>query len=568
MIGKPATYPDLSAPGSDITSSCRVWLQCGTNPANTDYGTISGTSMAAPHVAGIVAQLFEADPTLTPAEIEDILEDTAHKFGAGYEADLADRNDDDTTSFDKGHGLVDVVGAVSRIVGGTGPDAASVCTIDGPIAVDPLGDGSENGVLPNEPSLDLTEGRADWEADAEALTVTISVADLSSDASIPIAHRATFTHEGQQLFVLSEWDQTVGTQSFQYGYVGTISRTVGDDADDDDADGTPDGFVYGTIDPGTDTIQITMTNGAIDKINETITANADAKTVTTIDDGEVLSGWQFSANRRYSAVVVSYNPPSDTAGGRCPYTIGLGAVPPPVVDGGGSGGEVDNGPTDPIAPPEGTDYDYVIGYGDEVSFSGDAPLSPVYPAAGVASTVDNDCLSGDDPNCDHVKIWVASRGVLTVTTSFAETDDWDTWMFSDSYAEVGTSASSSNPEVLTTITLEPGLYTFSAMPYLTTGGYGAVAEAGDARPLTPTGLGIAGRRAPLGCVRPAQGWPFVPACTETTADRAMEYEQWHGISRPNPSSRRSWTGSRSSARRRSNRSTTSSRTRSGCPTRR
>ena len=94
---------------------------CGTGGdfADPDYNTISGSSMAGPHISGIVAQLLQVDPTLTPAEIEDVLEETAYKFAAGadYEPDLASRNDDDTTSYDKGHGLVDVVAAIESLLG-------------------------------------------------------------------------------------------------------------------------------------------------------------------------------------------------------------------------------------------------------------------------------------------------------------------------------------------------------------------------------------------------------------------------------------------------------------------
>ena len=79
-----------------------------------NYNTISGTSMAAPHIAGIVAQLFQADPTATPAEVEQALKSSAYKFsfGAPYEnvGGL-------TTSYDKGTGLVDVVAAVAALRG-------------------------------------------------------------------------------------------------------------------------------------------------------------------------------------------------------------------------------------------------------------------------------------------------------------------------------------------------------------------------------------------------------------------------------------------------------------------
>ena len=117
-----ATYPDVSAPGEAITSACRPYLAiCATGldfrngPGLLDVGTfntISGTSMAAPHIAGIVAQLFQADPSATPAEIETALKSTAHQYadGAAYEQTSAG-----TTSFDKGHGLVDVVAAVGAV---------------------------------------------------------------------------------------------------------------------------------------------------------------------------------------------------------------------------------------------------------------------------------------------------------------------------------------------------------------------------------------------------------------------------------------------------------------------
>ncbi|MGH2723886.1 MAG: S8 family serine peptidase [Actinomycetota bacterium] len=117
-----ATWPDISAPGQFIISTCRYtlpvcWVHAGQqlDPPNS-YSELSGTSMAAPHISGIIAQLYQANPDLTPALVEEVLEDTAHKFtfGAPYQDDPF--NPDDTSSFDKGHGLVDVLAAVQAVL--------------------------------------------------------------------------------------------------------------------------------------------------------------------------------------------------------------------------------------------------------------------------------------------------------------------------------------------------------------------------------------------------------------------------------------------------------------------
>ncbi|WP_203338506.1 S8 family serine peptidase [Nocardioides limicola] len=57
---------DVIAPGVSINSTV----------LNNGYGTKSGTSMAAPHVAGVVALMIAADPTLTPAQIRSLLQVT------------------------------------------------------------------------------------------------------------------------------------------------------------------------------------------------------------------------------------------------------------------------------------------------------------------------------------------------------------------------------------------------------------------------------------------------------------------------------------------------------------
>jgi subtilisin family serine protease len=93
--------PDLVAPGEGIISclSVRHFVSVRTDngnvvfeplvplPTNSSYIGLSGTSMSAPHVAGSVALLLQADRTLTPERIKHILVDTATPIPDFGEAD-------------------------------------------------------------------------------------------------------------------------------------------------------------------------------------------------------------------------------------------------------------------------------------------------------------------------------------------------------------------------------------------------------------------------------------------------------------------------------------------------
>ena len=118
-LGHPDEYPDLAAPGMSITSTCSPHLpDCQLGASINwapDYALLSGTSMSAPHVAGIAALLYQARPDLTPAQVEDLLQDTALRFGAASTYEPDPQNPGGTISFDKGAGLVDVRAAVEAL---------------------------------------------------------------------------------------------------------------------------------------------------------------------------------------------------------------------------------------------------------------------------------------------------------------------------------------------------------------------------------------------------------------------------------------------------------------------
>ncbi|WP_323960529.1 S8 family serine peptidase [Arthrobacter sp. JZ12] len=95
--------PTLTAPGVDIGAARALTgaqMSSGVITENPFYTRASGTSMATPHVSGVVALMLEANPALTPANVISILECSAAEM-PGY------------ASFEVGAGMLDAQAAVA-----------------------------------------------------------------------------------------------------------------------------------------------------------------------------------------------------------------------------------------------------------------------------------------------------------------------------------------------------------------------------------------------------------------------------------------------------------------------
>ncbi|MCX2742151.1 S8 family peptidase [Pontibacter anaerobius] len=68
---KPGQDLDVTAPGSSIVGPYQL------NSGQLSYYYLSGTSMASPHVAGIVALMVEKNPALNASQVENVLETVA-----------------------------------------------------------------------------------------------------------------------------------------------------------------------------------------------------------------------------------------------------------------------------------------------------------------------------------------------------------------------------------------------------------------------------------------------------------------------------------------------------------
>ena len=98
---------DVAAPGSSILS---------TVVANNGYGTKSGTSMASPHVAGVLALMKSVHPDRSPAQMISRLRQEADDKACSAATAGAVCVGPDTDNSYFGEGMVDALDAVSRRV--------------------------------------------------------------------------------------------------------------------------------------------------------------------------------------------------------------------------------------------------------------------------------------------------------------------------------------------------------------------------------------------------------------------------------------------------------------------
>ncbi len=126
--GDPAIKPEVSAPGVNVRSSV---------PGGGYQGGWSGTSMATPHVAGVVALMRQANPNLSTEQVRQILLDTADDLGTqgndnDYGMGIVNAYEAVQMALAYLDGWGTFAGTITDLAGGTPLDGAVISVIDRP----------------------------------------------------------------------------------------------------------------------------------------------------------------------------------------------------------------------------------------------------------------------------------------------------------------------------------------------------------------------------------------------------------------------------------------------------
>jgi len=207
------TAVELAAPGVDILS---------TYPGG--YAIGSGTSMACPHVSGVAALVWAADPTLTNVEVRGILQTTAQDLGLSAEH--------------QGYGLARADAAVDMAISTEPPTPVYydlTIALTGSGSTDPIAgtysyeEGSQVSVTATPASGWIFDH---WQLDGvDVGTENSYTVTMDADHSLT----AVFTEETQPVSYTLTMDQPtglgavspeVGTHTYSEGEVVTVSATA------------------------------------------------------------------------------------------------------------------------------------------------------------------------------------------------------------------------------------------------------------------------------------------------------------------------------------------------------
>jgi hypothetical protein len=197
-------YVDVAAPGSAIVSTYPRVLH------TPGYGRLSGTSMAAPHVAAVAALLVADRPGITPDEVETALKTSAIDLGGpGRDNDY-------------GYGRVDAAAALEAIGPVTTPPTSTPVTTE-PTSAAPTTEPPATEPTTEPPATEPTTEPPATEPATPAPTATETSAPTSPPTTAPAPNEPAPTKPAPAQTVVTA---DSSTQRVTYGTTAVTTFTV------------------------------------------------------------------------------------------------------------------------------------------------------------------------------------------------------------------------------------------------------------------------------------------------------------------------------------------------------
>ena len=197
--------PDLTAYGSGIYSaSAATGTSFPGSPrpeADSGYESKDGTSMATPLVSGVVALMLQADSSLKPMEVKDILRNSSEQKGSASEPSVSDRWNNEW-----GFGLMDASCAVDTVLGRT---CSPLTGGGGGVIIDPPNE-SDEGITLTDPE------NGTWWLTGDMLSIQGELLSGTGPWN-SVSVRMTQYYEDKDEEVLMDWTQaTVNNDTWSF----------------------------------------------------------------------------------------------------------------------------------------------------------------------------------------------------------------------------------------------------------------------------------------------------------------------------------------------------------------
>ncbi|XP_049375789.1 subtilisin-like protease SBT2.2 isoform X2 [Solanum verrucosum] len=238
--------PNLVAPGNSIWAA---WSSRGAESIEfqgENFAMMSGTSMAAPHIAGLAALIKQKFPTFTPAAIGSALSTTAsqhNKYGGPILAQRAyanpDSNQSPATPFDMGSGFVNATATLDPglILDTSYNDyMAFLCGINGsaPVLLNYTGEScgvsTMNGADLNMPSITISKLNQSRKVQRMLTNIAGNETYIvgwgaPNGVSVKVTPKRFFVASGQQQILNVFLNATMNSTTPSFGRIGLVGNS-------------------------------------------------------------------------------------------------------------------------------------------------------------------------------------------------------------------------------------------------------------------------------------------------------------------------------------------------------